>query len=204
MSYDAVVIGASAGGMNAMKAIFSALPASCSLSFIVVQHIGARSDGWWIEFLNEKSELQVKEANEKEEIEKGTVYIAPPNYHLLVEKNRTFSLTIGERVNFARPSIDLLFESAAEAYRDRLIGIVLTGSNHDGASGLKKIKELGGLTIVENPEMAEWRGMPDAAIAAVTPDHILSLNRIPDLLMELNKKTGLSVDTAGKKIKKGE
>lgn len=187
MRYEAAVIGASAGGMNAMKAIFSLLPASYPLPFIVVQHIGARSDGWWIEFLNEKSQLRVKEADEKEPIEKGTVYIAPPNYHLLVEKDRTFTLTIGERVNFARPSIDLLFESAAEVYTDRLIGILLTGSNHDGALGLKKIQDLGGLTIVEDPATAEWPGMPEAAIAASQPDYILPLNSITTLLTDLNK-----------------
>jgi two-component system chemotaxis response regulator CheB len=187
MKYEAVVIGTSAGGMTALKVLFSALPASYPLPFIVVQHIGARSDGWWIEFLNEQSALHFKEADEKEQIEKGTVYVAPPNYHLLVEKDRTFTLTIDERVNYARPSIDLLFESAADAYGDKLIGVVLTGSNHDGAMGLKKIHELGGLTIVEDPATAEWRGMPAAAIAASQPDHILSLDGIAKVLMELNE-----------------
>jgi two-component system chemotaxis response regulator CheB len=187
MRYEAVVIGTSAGGLNAMKVLFSALPASFALPCVVVQHIGARSDGWWIEFLNEKSALQIKEADEKESIEKGTVYVAPPNYHLLVEKDKTFSLTIDERVNYARPSIDLLFESAAYAYTDRLIGILLTGSNHDGAGGLKKIGELGGLTIVQDPATAEWPGMPASAIAAFQPDHILPLEGIASLLMEINK-----------------
>ena len=185
MSYEAIVMGVSSGGMSAMKVMFSLLPKSFRTPIIIVQHIGPRSDNLWIKFLNDTTNLCIKEADEKEKIEQGNVYIAPPNYHLLVEKNKTFSLTISERVNFARPSIDVLFESAAEAYKAKLIGIVLTGSNNDGTNGIKRIQEYGGLTIVQDPETAESPYMPASAIAAIQPDHILPLEKITELLIKI-------------------
>ena len=130
----------------------------------------------------------MKEADEKEKIEYGKVYFAPPNYHLLIEKNKTFSLTIDERVNFARPSIDVLFESAAEAYTNRLIGIVLTGSNDDGTKGIKRIKEYGGLAVIQDPATAESAYMPASAMAAIIPDYVLSLEDITGLLTKLDKQ----------------
>src|SRR5258706_10840484 len=144
MHYEAIVIGVSAGGMNAMKVMFSLLPEDFRIPIIIVQHISPRSDNQWIKFLNNESNLNIKEADKKEKIEPGNVYIAPPNYHLLIEKNKTFSLTVDERVNFARPAIDVLFESAAEAYKNKLIGVILTGSNNDGTKGIKRIKDCGG------------------------------------------------------------
>jgi len=192
MKYEAVVIGVSSGGMAALKYLFSALPADFRLPIIVVQHVSARSDNKWIELLNEQSKLNIKEADEKEVIEHGNAYIAPSNYHLLIEKDKTFSLTIDERVNFARPSIDVLFESAAEAYKDKLIGIILTGSNHDGTNGIKRIKECGGLAIIQDPETAESSYMPESAIAAIQPDYILSLENIIDLLKKIDKKNNSS------------
>jgi two-component system chemotaxis response regulator CheB len=186
MHYEAIVIGVSSGGMNALKIISSALPIDFKIPIIIVQHVGAHSDSQWIQLLNEKSNLHVKEADEKEKIEKGTIYIAPPNYHLLIEKDKTFSLTIDERVNFARPSIDVLFESAAEAYRNKLIGIVLTGSNSDGTIGITRIKECGGLSIIQDPKTAESSYMPKSAITAIEPDYILSLENIIALLIELD------------------
>jgi len=188
MRYEAVVIGVSSGGLNAMKIIFSHLPKEFSIPIIIVQHIGAHSENLWIQLLNNKSNLVLKEADEKEEIEKGKVYIAPANYHLLIERNKTFSLSIDERVNYARPSIDVLFESAAEAYKDKLIGIILTGSNNDGTKGLKRIKEMSGLTIVQDPKTAESYFMPASAIAAFMPDYILSLEEIIKLLIEIDTK----------------
>lgn len=188
MNYEAIVIGVSSGGMNAMKVMFSLLPKSFSIPIIIVQHISAHSDSQWIELLNEKSNLNIKEADEKEKIDTGNVYIAPANYHLLIEKGKTFSLTIDERVNFARPSIDVLFESAAEAYKNNLIGIVLTGSNSDGTKGIKRIQECGGLTIVQDPETAESAYMPASAIAVIKPDYILSLEDIIKLLIKIDKQ----------------
>ncbi len=187
MHYEAIVIGVSSGGMKALKFIFSTLPAWFPTPIIIVQHVSAHSDNEWIELLNEKSNLNVKEADEKEKIASGNVYIAPANYHLLIEKDKTFSLTIDERVNFARPSIDVLFESAAEAYKDKLIGIVLTGSNNDGTKGIKRIKECGGLAIIQDPETAESFTMPASAIAAIEPDYILSLEKILELLIKITQ-----------------
>jgi two-component system chemotaxis response regulator CheB len=188
MNYEAIVIGVSSGGLNAMKVMFSLLPKEFNTPIIIVQHIGVRSDNFWIQLLNDKSNLYIKEADEKEKIENGKVYIAPPNYHLLIEKDKTFSLTIDERVNYSRPSIDVLFESAAEAYKNKLIGVVLTGSNNDGTNGIKRIHEWGGLTIIQNPESAESSYMPKSAIAAIKPDYILSLEDIAELLIKLDKQ----------------
>jgi len=187
MHYEAIVIGVSSGGLNAMKILFSLLPAGFSTPIIIVQHIGTQSGNIWIKLLSDKSNVEIKEADEKEIIEKGKAYIAPPNYHLLIEKNKTFSLTVAERVNFARPSIDVLFETAAEAYRDKLIGVILTGSNNDGSKGIKRIKEYGGLTIVQEPKTAESPYMPASAIETIQPDYILPVEDIVKLLIELDK-----------------
>ncbi|MBE8398656.1 chemotaxis protein CheB [Leptospira borgpetersenii] len=186
MKYEAIVIGVSAGGMNAMKTILPSLPAGYGIPLILVQHIGPRSDGTWIRVLRDFSRIKIKEAEEKEKIGPGTVYVAPPNYHLLIEKDKTVSLSTSERVNFSRPSIDVLFESASDAYGDGLIGIVLTGANSDGAKGLKKIKENGGLAIVQDPLYSEVSLMPESAIRAGPVDYILSLEKIAELLIRLD------------------
>jgi len=188
MHYEAIVIGTSSGGMNALKFLFSALPIEFGIPIIIVQHISPRSENQWIKLLNNNSKLYLKEADEKEKIEHGKVYIAPPNYHLMIEQNKTFSLTIDERVNYSRPSIDVLFESAAEAYKNKLIGVILTGSNSDGTKGIKRIKEYGGLTIAQDPETAESSYMPASAIAAIQPDYILSLENISGLLIKLDEQ----------------
>lgn len=193
MNYEAVVIGVSSGGMNAMKVMFSLLPKEFNTPIIIVQHISSQSENLWIRLLNDKSNLYIKEADEKESIEHGKVYIAPPNYHLLIERNKTFSLTIDERVNFARPSIDVLFESAAEAYKNKLIGVILTGSNNDGTNGLKRVKEYGGLTIVQDPATAESNYMPTSAIAAMQMDYILTLENIIKLLINIDSQKEFSL-----------
>ena len=185
MHYEAIVIGVSSGGLNALKFIFTALPADFSIPIVIVQHVGPRSDNQWIKLLNVKSNLTLKEADEKERIETGNVYIAPPNYHLMIERDRTFSLTIDERVNFARPAIDVLFESAAEVFTSKLIGVILTGSSADGTAGLKKIKEYGGLTMAQDPKTAESAFMPASAIT-IHPDYILSLKNIVELLIKID------------------
>ena len=186
MNYEAIVIGVSSGGLNALKIMFSLLPKDFKTPVIIVQHISPRSGNQWISLLNDKSNLRIKEADEKEKIEPGIVYVAPPNYHLLVERDKTFSLTVEERVNYARPSIDVLFESAAEAYKSKLIGVILTGSNNDGTNGLKRIYECGGLTIVQEPKTAESAYMPASAIAAIKPGYILHLEEIIELLIKID------------------
>jgi len=182
-----VVIGSSAGGLNALKTIFRKLENDFNLPVIIVQHISPDSENYLIHILNELKKMKVKEADEKETPQNGMAYIAPPNYHLLLEPDRMFTLTVDERVNYARPSIDVLFETAAEAYKEHLIGIILTGANNDGSKGLKKIKEFGGLAIVQDPENAEVDSMPRAAIQATHVDMILSLEEISLFLNEHGK-----------------
>ena len=177
-----MVIGVSAGGLKALSTIFSHLPAKFPFSVIVVQHTHPTSDDFLARHLNEVCRLKVKQADEKERIVSGVIYIAPPNYHLLIEEDKTFSLTVDAPVNFARPSIDVLFESAADAYKKNLIGIILTGGNDDGSRGLKSIRESGGLAIVQDPKTAEVEAMPLAALAAASPDYVLSLEKIEDFL----------------------
>lgn len=200
MRYEAIVIGVSSGGLSALKFIFSALPADFSIPIIVVQHVSPRSDNQWIQLLNDKSDLLIKEADEKETIEKGNVYIAPANYHLMVERDKTLSLSIDERVNFARPAIDVLFDSAADAYENNLIGIILTGSSSDGTQGMKRIKKFGGLTIAQDPRTAESAYMPGSVIAAVQMDHILTLDGIIDFLIKITSEQNLLItnNTNGK------
>ncbi|MBI2269413.1 MAG: chemotaxis protein CheB [Bacteroidetes bacterium] len=173
--------------MNALRIFLSSLHIDFNMPIIIVQHTSPHSDSTWITLLDKGNHLTIKEADEKEKIETRTVYIAPPNYHLLVEKDRTFSLSIDERVNFARPSIDVLFETAADVYKANLIGVILTGSNSDGTNGLKRIKENGGLTIAQDPSTAESSYMPASAIASMQVDHILSLENIAKLLSKINQ-----------------
>jgi len=182
---EAIVIGVSAGGVAALKILLGALPKDFPLPVMIVQHIAPGSGDELPRLLNDLCAVHVTEAQENEEIIPGTVYIASPNYHLLVEPNRTFSFSVDPPVCFARPSIDVLFESAARAYGGSLIGIILTGANFDGSHGLKQIKEKGGLAIVQHPDDAEVDSMPLAALAAVQPDYVLPLAQIAPLLRQL-------------------
>lgn len=185
--FSAVVIGSSAGGIKALNILLSALPHTFLLPIIIVQHLHPNSNSYLVNILQSGCPLLVKQADEKENIRQSTIYIAPPNYHLLIEEDFSFSLSLEERVNFSRPSIDVLFETAAAAYQHQLIGIVLTGANQDGSQGLKKIKQRGGYTIVQDPDTAEADTMPKAAIAATPVDKILAVKAmVPYLLQLLN------------------
>lgn len=139
--YKAIVIGASAGGMEVVNLLLTNFPEDFSIPILIVQHIPDTSDGKWTKIINDRCKINVKEADEKEVINPGTAYFAPANYHLLLETNLSLTLTIDERVNFARPAIDVLFETAAESCKDQLIGIVCSGGNSDGANGLAHIKK---------------------------------------------------------------
>jgi two-component system chemotaxis response regulator CheB len=183
--FEAVVIGSSAGGIKALSTVLSALPSEFPLPIIIVQHLHPNSDSYLARILAAKSGLTVKQADEKEQIQPGVCYLAPPNYHLLIEEDRTFSLSVEGPVNFARPAVDVLFESAIYAYRGKLIGIILTGANHDGSQGVKKIKRAGGYVIVQDPDKAEAEAMPRAAIAAAHVDKILPLDQIGPYLLQL-------------------
>jgi len=185
--FEAVVLGVSAGGMHALKTIVQALPAAFSLPIAIVQHLGPQSEAYLAEHLNRFSAIEVKEAEDKETLRPGTAYLAPAGYHLLIEPDRSFSLSVDDKVNYSRPSIDLLFESAADAFGDALIGVVLTGANSDGAHGLRAIKQRGGLAVVQNPDTAEASRMPRAALAATAVDHIVDLERIAMLLRNLSR-----------------
>jgi two-component system chemotaxis response regulator CheB len=184
-SYKAIVMGTSAGGMQALTVILGALPATFPLPIIIVQHMNEQADGFLAEYLNRLSHLRVKEAEDKEPLKKGTVYLAPAGYHLLVEADLTLGLSVDPRVNYSCPSIDVLFESASDAFEETLIGVVLTGANSDGSKGLKIIKERGGLAIVQDPHTATARAMPDAAIAAMSVDHVVALACLAPLLMDV-------------------
>ncbi len=176
--YEAIVIGASAGGLSALTTILGALPASFSLPVIIVQHRYRDQMNLLEEILQNKCKIQIRQVEEKEKVEAGIVYIAPPDYHLLIESDNTFSLSSDPQVSFSRPSIDVLFESAAATYRKSLIGIVLTGANKDGAAGLLAIKKAGGLTIAQSPEEAEYPYMPQAAIDKGAATLVLTLKEI--------------------------
>jgi two-component system chemotaxis response regulator CheB len=183
--YEAVVVGASAGGMHALKAVLCGLPADLPLAVAVVQHVEASSSGYLSEFLDDTCAIAVREAEEKEPFRKGTAYIAPANYHLLIEPDRTLSLSADDKVNYSRPAIDPLFESAADVFGQSLIGVVMTGASSDGALGLRRIKDRGGRTVVQNPATADSPFMPQAAVRAAAPDHILDLEDIAPLLVKL-------------------
>ncbi len=182
-----VVIGASYGGMEAIKIILNGLPSSFKIPISIVLHIGNNDISSYLSMLNHKTGFRVKEAEEKEMINPGFVYFAPPNYHLQMEDNYTFSLSTDQKVNFSRPSIDVLFETAAWVYNNGLVGVLLTGSNSDGAEGLKTIKNYGGITIVENPETAFAKTMPASAIKKEKPSFILDLEDIAGKIVELTK-----------------
>lgn len=187
-TYQLIVIGISAGGINFMNKLLSNLSSNFTIPIVVIQHVSDNSKGSWVKMLNEQSPLTIKEADEKEKITEGTIYFAPANYHLLIEQNKTFTLTLEDKVNYARPSIDVTFETAADCFRENLIGIIGTGANADGAKGLKKIKHTGGHTIVEDPSQAETPSMPEAAIKATQPDLILSNEAITKHMNQINQK----------------
>lgn len=183
--YKCIVMGVSSGGMNALSTIIPNFPKEFPIPVIVVQHISPSSDNYMTRYLDSISKVTVKEVDEKEKLQKGFVYTAPPNYHVLVEEDETLSLSVEDRINFARPSVDVLFESAADVFGSQLIGIILTGANNDGSMGIKQIKEKGGLTIVQDPETSEVNGMPNAALSATKIDHILQLEEIGPFLVKL-------------------
>ena len=185
----AVVIGASAGGVDALMALLPGLPASFGLPLVVVLHLSESHHSQLAEIFQRRMSLAVREAADKETLAPGTLYFAPPGYHLLVETDRSLSLSCEAQVHFSRPSIDVLMESAADAYGPNLAGILLTGANADGARGLDKIGRLGGLTVVQDPSEARMPVMPQAAISLRQPDLILDLKSIHSLLLEMGKNS---------------
>jgi two-component system chemotaxis response regulator CheB len=183
MPGEIVVVGTSRGGLKASQVLLSGLQSNFPVPIIIVQHRG-KDESSLCDYLNRTSPLPVSEPEDKELIQPGHVYLAPRDYHLLIEGSG-FALSVDAPVAYARPSIDVLFESAADQYKDRTIGVILTGVNSDGAYGLAAIKAHGGLTLVEEPETAAHPEMPEAAIARANPDWILPLNEIAGRLNSL-------------------
>lgn len=184
--FEIVVVGTSTGGLKALQVLLSGLPAEFPLPVVVVQHRGKDSEIGLCEFLRQSSNLPMSEPEDKEPIQPGRAYLAPRDYHLLIE-NGAFALSTDAPVVYARPSIDVLFEAAADEYQEKAIGVILTGANHDGARGLERIKSRGGLVLVEDPASAACREMPDAAIALTKADAILPLAEIPGRLLEVTQ-----------------
>ena len=181
---QAVVIGVSAGGLNALSAILPQLPADYPLPIIIVIHLPPDRDSVVAELFDEKCALTVREAEDKEDILPGHVYFAPPDYHLLVEADHRLSLSSEEPVLFSRPSVDVLFETAADVYGEGLIGVILTGANPDGAAGLKAVMNAGGRGLVQRPDLSYASAMPEAALEFSPQAEALSLEQIAEKLRE--------------------
>lgn len=179
---EAIVVGGSAGSLSVLLQLLPSLPAEFALPVLIVLHVPAHHHSSLAELFQPKCRVTVKEAEDTEPIAPGTVYFAPPDYHLLVEKDHRLSLSNEEPVNFSRPSIDVLFESAADAYGRALLAIILTGANQDGAQGVRAVCDAGGYAVVQTPESAEARAMPEAALAACPDAEPMTLGGMEALL----------------------
>lgn len=181
---EAIVIGASAGAIDALSAILPRLPKNYPLPVMVVIHIPGDQKSLLVELFSARCQMKVQEPDDKEPIRGGVIYLAPPDYHLLIEQNKVLSLSNEEPVSYCRPSIDVLFDSAADAYKNAVVGVILTGANHDGAEGLRRIAEVGGETLVQEPNSAFATAMPEAALASTPAAHRMGLNQIAEFLLQ--------------------
>jgi len=183
--FEVVALAASAGGLNALTHVLAALPPEFPAALVVVQHVDPRHRSLMAQILARRTRIAVNEAHEGDALRAGSAYIAPSNRHLLVNADRTLSLTQTELVHFVRPSADLLFESTAASFKERAIAVVLSGSGSDGAMGVKAIKKMGGTVIVQDARHAEFAGMPEAAQATGLADFVLELDEIAPALQKL-------------------
>jgi two-component system chemotaxis response regulator CheB len=183
--FDIVALASSAGGLAALREVFSELPRNLPTAFVVVQHLDRKHPSMLASILARRTSLRVKEAEATDVLEPGMIFIAPPDRHLLVNVNGSLSLTQSELVHFLRPSADLLFESVAGSFGTRAIAVVLSGSGSDGALGVEAIKKRGGLVIVQDKETSEFEGMPQAAFQTGAADYVLPLAKIAPKLVEL-------------------
>jgi two-component system chemotaxis response regulator CheB len=186
--YKMLVIGLSAGGIPLVKRLLTELPSDYSLPIAIVAHLPQNYQSHFDKVLDCVTNLPVKIARDKEPIKQGHVYVAPTSYHLLIEQNHHFALSGDKPVKSVRPSIDVLFSSAAEAFENDLIAVILSGANSDGADGMTTVKELGGLCIVLDPKDAEFDTMPNAVVNAVDVDYVVSLEEMISLLVCVGKK----------------
>lgn len=185
--YAALAIGGSAGSLPVICAVLEALAPDTRLAVVVCMHVGTRDARGLCDVLSHHCALPVVEAEDGAPVDAASVHVAAGDYHLLVERNRTFALCAGERVHYARPSIDVLFETMAEAYQKRLAGMLLSGANDDGAAGLRAIQAHGGLTLVQRPDTAVVGDMPAAALALFTPDRQNTPEQLSDAVGALSR-----------------
>ncbi len=186
-AFEAVVVGASAGAVEALSTVLPALPQGYPCPVMVVVHVPPDRDSVLAAVLRSKCRVAVREAEDKEPLAAGIVYVAPPDYHLLVERDRSLSLSADEPVLYSRPSIDVLFESAADVFGPALLGVVLSGANADGAQGARAVEEAGGTVIVQCPKTAQASTMPAAALSACERAQALSLSEIAEFLVEKSR-----------------
>jgi two-component system chemotaxis response regulator CheB len=179
-----VAIGASWGGVHAVGVVLRGLPDDVSVPIVIAQHRGEEGPAGLADTLGRRTGLRVVEATDKEELRAGSAYVAPPGYHLLVDRG-SLSLSTDEPERFSRPSIDVLFDSVAEAYREDAVGVILTGASDDGAAGLARIRRRGGVTVVQEPATAAKRRMPEAALAAAGAHRVLALDEIAPFLAKI-------------------
>jgi two-component system chemotaxis response regulator CheB len=184
-AFDVVVVAASAGGLSAISEAVSSLPTGFPAAVLVVQHLDPRHRSLMADILDRRTAMRVKQAAEGDPLQAGTVYVAPPDRHLLLNPDGRVSLSQSELVHFVRPSADLLFESAAASFRERAIAVVLTGTGVDGSMGVRAIKKMGGTVIAQDAESSEFFGMPSAAIETGDVDFVLGLKEISPALISL-------------------
>ena len=186
---NAIVIGTSAGGVEALTRILPSLPATMPIAILIVVHIPRERPSLLTDIFRQKCAMRVEEGIDKADIKPGHIYFAPPDYHMLVDAGPQIALSVDEVIQFSRPSIDVLFESAADVYGKKLLGILLTGGNEDGASGLAYIARCGGMTVLQDPAEAAAPAMPESALKVMTPTHVLRLDEIAALLMTIATRT---------------
>lgn len=186
-SFDVVVVGVSAGGVDLLLHVVPALPADFPVPIVVCLHSGTGTTDELARLLGRRAKVKVREVHDKDPLAPGSVYLAPGGYHLLLERERTASLSLDAPLRFARPSIDVLFDSAAHAFGAKVLAVILSGANDDGADGCRRIKAAGGTVIVQDPATARAPEMPEGAIAAVKPDHIFAPAELAALLQKLCK-----------------
>ncbi len=197
-NYECVVIGCSAGGIEALSQIFRALPDDFGLAIIVVIHLSKNSPSFFQDCFSRHTKVPIKEADEKEPVRPGNIYFAPANYHLLMEADKTFSLSTEAPLRFSRPSIDIFFETAADCYRDSLLGIILSGANADGSQGLQKIKSLGGTTLVQDPSTAAFPEMPQSAVSYA--DFVYDLSKIAAFVAGLKPSSSIEFISPARRL----
>jgi two-component system chemotaxis response regulator CheB len=184
-AFDVVALASSAGGLKALSTVLASLPENYPGAIVIVQHLDPRHRSLMADILSRHTQLKVKQAVEGDILSSGTVFIAPPDHHLLVNLDGTLSLSHSELVHFVRPSADLLFESLAASYKERAIAVVLTGTGSDGQMGVQAIKKMGGTVIVQDQETSEFFGMPGSAIQSGAVDFVLPLDEIAPALVTL-------------------